>query len=240
MLIKTQAIVLSVLKYSDHDAIIKTYTRDAGFVTFFVKSLLKNTRKNLKKSLFQPNSILNIVATHRANKQMEYIREVTNAYHYKDLYNNFDKLNQSTFIREILLNTLQNENQPDNELYDFVRQSFIYLDQQPMNPDFHIRFILKLTKFLGFMPDLQSKGDYFDLSEGIFTSDFINLTYFFDKKQTDLFKKFLGMIFASENSIKLSNFERQGVLRLILKYYQFHLENFKEPKSLQILNDLYE
>ncbi len=239
MLIKTQAIVLSVLKYSDHDAIIKTYTHDAGFVTFFVKSLFKNTRKNLKKSLFQPNSILNIVATHRANKQMEYIREVTNAYHYKDLYNNFDKLNQSTFIREILLNTLQNENQADENLYDYIYQSFVSLDKLPADPDFHLKFLIQLTSFLGFLPDYQTKGDFFELSEGIFTSDFTNLNHFFDKKQTSLFKKLLGMIFASENSIKLSNFERQSLLKLILMYYQYHLENFKEPKSLQILNDLY-
>ncbi len=240
MLIKTQAFLLSVIKYNDHDAIVKTYTREAGFLTFFIKSLYKNTRKNLKKPLFQPNSILNIVATHRQQKTMEYIREVSIAYHYKNLFFDFDKLNQSTFLREILINVLQNDNQPNLQLFDFIVQSFKKMDQQPMDPDFHIKFLFQLTGYLGFLPDFETQGEYFDIAAGIFTSDLSKINNFFDKQQTSVFYKVLGMIFASKKLEKLSNFERQIALKLILIYYQFHLESFKEPKSLQILNDLYE
>ena len=119
MFINTPAIVLAIIKYNDSDAIIKTYTAETGFTTFYGKGFYKGRRARQKKALFQPNALLDLQFQFKNKGQLEYIKEATANYHYKTLNINFDKLNISTFLREILLESLKNE-QPDIQLFDFI------------------------------------------------------------------------------------------------------------------------
>jgi len=238
MLIKTETIILSTLKYNDTNVIVKTFTSEVGFATYFIKGLLKSKKGKLKKAYFQPGALLEIVASKRENEQMEYIREAVPVYHYENIQNDFDKLSIATFLREILIQVLSNE-QTNKELFNFIKNSFISLDKEKFNPDFHIIFLLQLTKHLGFYPDVQSKGKYFDLINGCFTHNTNQSIHFIDENETIIFHKYLGMVFAYKNKAKMSNFQRKIMLNLLMKYYEIQLVAFKNPKSLEILNELY-
>ncbi len=238
MLIKTKAFVLSVIKFKDADAIVKTYTYEAGFVTYFIRGLYKSKKNKLKKAYFQPSAILNIVASNRENDNMEYIREASPAYHYENIHLDFDKLNVSIFLREILLYLLSNTH-ADKALFEFITKSFTKLDIDDFNPDFHIHFLMQLTEYLGFAPNTQTQGEYFDLVNGIFTSNTLTSQHFLDQKQTQIFKTILGTIFATNSNAKLTNTERQQALDIMMKYYEIQIENFRRPKSLQVLSGIY-
>jgi DNA repair protein RecO (recombination protein O) len=49
----------------------------------------------------------------------------------------------------------------------------------------------------------------------------------------------LGMTFDDIKTIKIGAKQRQSFLTIILVYFELHLGNFKKPKSLQILNDVF-
>ncbi len=238
MTVKTEGIILSVLKFKDTDAIVKAYTNETGFTTYFIRSLFKSNKNKLKKAYFQPGSILQIVATNSNKEKMEYIKEAVPLYHYINLHTDFDKMNISTFIRQILLNLLQTE-QADDALFSFLKNSFIELDRQNFSTDFHIHFLIKLTKYLGIFPATETQGKYFDLINGVFTNNINKTTHFLDIKQTNIFRKVLGTIFATNNQERLTNTERQTALDMIIKYYEIQIESFKKPSSLQVLTDLY-
>jgi len=238
MMIKTKAVVLAVIKYNDNDVIVKAFTEETGFTAYYIKGLLKNKKGKLKKAFFQPNALLHLVATHKNKGQLEYIKEASPYYHYKTINIDFDKLTISTFIREILLESLKNE-QADTQLYNFIEKQFIQLDQQDYNANSHLHFLIELTAFLGFKPQTDYSGDYFDMESAVFTNK-LPLGVFLNKPETLLLNRLLGMVFATNSSQKLSNSERRKGIEIMLKYYQLHIERFIMPKSLSILSQIYQ
>ena len=238
MNLSSKAIVLTTIKYNDYDAIIKTYTEQTGFTSFFVKNFYKKRKNGLSKALFQPNALLTLQMSFKNKGHLERIKEAIPIYHYKNIHQDFDKLNIAVFLGEVLLESLQNE-QADTQLFHFIQTNFQKLDTAALNPNFHLFFLLELSKFLGFFPDYTSSGSYFDIQNGFFT-DKIPLGTHFTIEESLLLKKLLGMIFASKKEIKITPSERKKLIDMLLFYYQHHIVHFKTPKSIKILHQMYE
>jgi DNA repair protein RecO (recombination protein O) len=49
----------------------------------------------------------------------------------------------------------------------------------------------------------------------------------------------LGMNFDELHTIKMSSKQRQSFLTMLLLYFELHLGSFKKPKSLQVLNQVF-
>ena len=62
MQISTKAIVVSKLRYKDHDLIVKCYTEQYGIKTYLLKGILKNRKSKFKVAYFQPLTIIEIEA----------------------------------------------------------------------------------------------------------------------------------------------------------------------------------
>ena len=72
------------------------------------------------------------------------------------------------FLSEVLSNTLQEEEQNET-LYSYLESTFLWLDSQSDYANFHLLFLLKLTKYLGFYPDTTLIDfPFFNLQEGMF------------------------------------------------------------------------
>ena len=238
MLLTTPAIVLSVIKYNDTDAVIKAYTAQTGFTTFFIRGFFKGRKSRFWKAVFQPGALVELIFNYKNKGQLEHLKDVRLLYHYKSLYQDFDKLNIATFLREILLESLKNE-QADTGLFQFIFDKFIALDQEKFHPDFHLIFLLQLTRYLGFFPDLQTKGIYFDLQNAVFTTQ-IPLNPYLTEAETHLFRNFSGMIFATKKDIKITQLDRKKLIDILLRYFRYHITQFNMPKSVKILHQIYE
>ncbi len=238
MLIRSEALVLAVISYNDSDAIVKTYTAETGFAAFYIKGFFKGKKARQKKAIFQPNALIEIQFAYKNKDGLSYVKEAGLIYHYKHLNYDFDKLNVSTFLREVLLESLKNE-QADTDLFQFIKQKFIALDQQKFEANFHLFFLVELMQKLGFSPDLGTKGRFFDLMNGQFI-DNLPLGPYLKEEESALFKYVLGMIFASKKDMKLAQGQRKTVLDSLMKYYAQHIAQFKIPKSLAVFNQLYE
>ncbi len=239
MHIQTKAIILSTVKYNESDVIIKAFTRKNGFTSYFIKNFFgKQKNKKLKKAYFQPGALLELITTDKNNGELEYIKDAQIYYHYKNLHFDYNKLNISTFLREILIESLKNE-QNDGDIFNFIESEFIKLDEENFHPDFHIIFILNLTKYLGFFPDYQSHGKYFDLHNGIFTSQKPSAHYL-TPTETLILKDYLGMIFDTNNRIYREPVNRKKIIDILMSYYQLHIVRFNIPKSIEILHQIYQ
>jgi DNA repair protein RecO (recombination protein O) len=53
------------------------------------------------------------------------------------------------------------------------------------------------------------------------------------------FKKLLGINFDDIETVAYSKQERQVVLKIIIQYFELHLDGFRKPKSLQVLETVF-
>ncbi len=98
---------------------------------------------------------------------------------------------------------------------------------------------VNLTKYLGFYPDeSNTKGDYFDLQEGCFRT-VPNLNPMVEKGEVQLLKHLLGINFDALIGIKTTKTNRQELLKKVILYFQLHLHGFRKPRSLAVLNAVF-
>ena len=239
MIVATRAIVLSSLKFGDSDLIVKCFTASSGLKSYLLRNILKSKKGKFKVSLFQPLTILEIIASHKNKGNLERIKEAKVNYSYRTLHTQIVKSSMTIFIAEILVTTI-NEEAEDIDLFNFIEKSLLWLDQSVKISNFHILFLLKLSMYFGFYPDTDTlEKSYFNLMEGVFQD--LNTDKYSEKSQRVVnLKEFFGIDFDKSNEINLTKIERSDLLTLLLQYYQLHLHGFKNPKSLVVLNQIFE
>ncbi|RKE99001.1 DNA repair protein RecO [Ichthyenterobacterium magnum] len=238
MLIKTNAIVLSKIKYRDNDLIVKCYTEKKGVVSYLLRGVLKSKKRNSKIAHFQLLSQLHIEENRKANHSLQTIKESRLAYVYKSAYTSVFKSAIIMFLAEVLSNTLKEEEQ-NEQLYNYLKTTLQWFDYQDEFSNFHLLFLLNLTKHLGFYPNtLEKNKPYFNISNGLFEPKKEGV-YSISGNNLATLKQLLGMKFDRLHTIKLSSKQRQSFLSMILLYFELHLGDFKKPKSLQILNQVF-
>ncbi|HKK11717.1 MAG TPA: DNA repair protein RecO [Flavobacteriaceae bacterium] len=238
MLVKTEAIVLSKLKYRDNDLIVKCYTRQKGITSYLVRGALKSQKGSSKSAYFQPLSFVSIEENYRTNRSLQSIREIKLDYQHKTLQTNVLKGAIVMFLSEVLTSVLKEEEQ-NEPLYNYIESSLRILDNANKFSNFHLLFLFNLTKFLGFYPDnLNMTFKYFNLSSGLFESQ-KNALYSISGENLNTLKQLLKTDFETLHTLKLNSKQRQSFLNMLLLYFELHLGDFKKPKSLQILNEVF-
>jgi len=143
------------------------------------------------------------------------------------------------FLAEVLKSCIQEEER-NEALFYFLQDSFISLDKAESISNFHLQFIVKLTQFLGFYPDNQSIDfPFFDMLNGVFQLKEYN-TYSFNNSNSELLKEFMkNSEYNSTNPIKLNQERRKSFLDFMMLYYELHLQGFRKPKSLEVLQQIF-
>lgn len=238
MQVTTKAIVLSALKYGDTSLIVKAFTASDGIKSYILKGVLSSKKGKLKSAYFQPLTQLEIVANHRNKGTLETLREAKVFYHYQTLYANMAKNAMTLFLAELLGNSIREEERND-ELFQFLQASLQWLDMHNEIGNFHLVFMLSLSKYLGFYPDIyQIDKPYFDLVEGEFTSS-ESLNPMLKGENIYYFKTFLGINFDAVHTIKMNKSNRQELLKSLILYFELHLQGFRKPRSLAVLNEVF-
>ncbi|MGB3150080.1 MAG: DNA repair protein RecO [Maribacter sp.] len=238
MQVTTKAIVLTSIKYGDTSLIVKAFTASDGLKSYMLKGVLTAKKGKLRTSYFQPLTQLELVANHRNKGTLESIREAKVSYHYQTLHTDIAKNAMTMFLAEMLGNSIHEEEQ-NAALFNFLEASFQWLDVQEDIANFHLYFLLSLTKYLGFYPDTnQIEASCFDLLEGEFT-DTPSLNPIITGENLNLLKHFLGINFDGMDTIKMRKTNRQELLRSLVLYFELHLHGFRKPKSLAILNEVF-
>lgn len=238
MLIKNKVIVLTKLKYRDNDLIVKCYTSKRGVVSYLIRNVLNSKKGRVKIAYFQPLSQLQIEEQYNPNRSLQSIKDIRLEFNYDSLHTNVLKSAIAMFLAEMLSNSLKEEEQ-NLALYDYLKTSFLVLDQEEEFSNFHLLFLFNLTKHLGFYPDESNiHFEYFNLSNGQF--ELVKQNYYsVTGKNLEIIKQLLGINFDALHTIKLNSKQRQSFLNVLLLYYELHLGTFKKPKSLEVFDQVF-
>jgi len=236
MIVKTKAIVLKAIKFKDTSLIIKCYT-EQGIKSYILKGVLAAKKGKIRTAYFQPLNLLEIVGNHNNKGSLNTIREVRLSYAYTAISKDIVKQSLVLFLSEVLNFALQEEekNQP---LFDFLFNSFQHLDIQKNVGNFHLLFLINLSKYLGFYPYKQNSNRFFfNLQEGVF-QDKVSPTSITGSK-LNLFKSLLGTDFDAMQKLKLNKEERQDLLDILISYFELHLSGFRKLNSISVLQTVF-
>ncbi len=239
MLYKTRGIVFHQIKYSETSIITKIYTELFGLQTYIVKGVRKK-RAKIKINIFQHLSLVDMVVYHKEKRGIQYLKEIKSCYQFTSIPFDIKKSSIILFINEILYKSIR-EQEANKELFDFIFNSVKILDMTKGKfSDFHLFFMMQLTKYLGFYPINNYSDEYsiFNLKQGIFQKTLTD-SYYISKEISQEFSELLKNSF--NNLQYLSTFLncRKELLEQLIKYYQFHIPEFKYTKSNRVLETVF-
>ncbi|GHU87485.1 DNA repair protein RecO [Bacteroidia bacterium] len=240
MLYKTRGIILHSVGYSDAYSIVQIFTEEFGRVSYLTsKSKGKKTKVN--KSLFYPLSVLDLEVEHLNLRDIHRIKEAKP--HRLSTNTLFDpvKSSISIFLSEFISKVVK-DIQPNPLLFNYICDSIRVLDLLERGAaNFHLVFIFRLSRFLGFYPDMTEykKGMFFDLQNGEFVNYKPFHPYFLNPDDSEIFALLMRMDYSNMHSFKFSHTDRINIINKVLEYYRLHLTDFPELKSLEVLQNLF-
>jgi DNA repair protein RecO (recombination protein O) len=220
----TKGIVISTIKYGETSIISKIYTENFGLQSYIVNGVRK--RKG-GSGYYQPLNILDLVVYHKNNSQLQRIKEVKNPMAFKSIPFHILKSSIALFIAEVLSKCLKEEEE-NPALFGFLESSIVEFDSSEFNSQYHIHFLVALSGYLGFYPNLENDHmPYFDLMNGCFSTTKIEHKHYIANSEDFL---------SAMRLKKVSN--KKKILDDILEYYQLHLDGFKQIKSKDVLENV--
>jgi DNA repair protein RecO (recombination protein O) len=237
-IISTNTIVLSSLKFGDTSLIVKCFTQQEGLKSYLVRGVLKSKKGGLKVAYFQPLTQLKIVANHNTKGTLHTIKEIQVYNSYQSIYQDVVKQSIAFFLSEVVSNVIQEE-EANDALYEFLETSFTWLDSHEKIANFHLVFLLNLSSFLGFYPDTSDREKQgFHLLDGFFTDPSYDKNVISGNECVQ-FKKLLETNFENLESLTFTKSEKQMVLQTLITYYKLHVDSFRNPKSLDVLEAVF-
>ena len=140
MLHQTKAIVLKTTKYSDNSLIVKMYTELFGLQTYIIGGVHSKKAK-IKSALFMPLTLLDVVANSSTKSSLIRPKEISISHSLQHIHADIQKATISIFLNEILLKSIKEE-EANPDLFAFVYQSILVLEQTENVAMFHIEFLL--------------------------------------------------------------------------------------------------
>ncbi len=235
---KTQAIVLHLTQYADNKSILHLYTRDFGRVDYAVYGVGSKKGK-LKKSLFEPLTVLDIEVNHQPTQQLQKLDDVQLAMNNQQIALDIRKRTICLFIAEILYRSLKHP-MKDEQLFDYLILSIQTLEACDEPQNFHLTFLLRLSQFLGFYPNFDTQGTWLDLRSGVKNYGAPQHPDCMSTERTVLLEQIEASESLTAADITLTRQQRTELLNDLILYYSLHLAGFYTPKSLDILTAVFE
>lgn len=182
MIVKSYGVVLKQFPFSESSIIVKVLTREHGLVSLIVKGA--KSRKGAKAALLRPINQVDISFYYKENKSLFTLKDCRLLFSPDALIFGIYKSAISSFIIEILNNTIGSENETDTYLYDFVIYSFDYLRNRDVTSHFHLSFLFQYAQRLGINISLSDK-------ENQIFSEYENATLLSKTKRKEYLEKIL-------------------------------------------------
>ncbi|WEK19752.1 MAG: DNA repair protein RecO [Candidatus Pedobacter colombiensis] len=239
MLHKTRGIVLKTTLYSESSVIVQIFTEKFGIQSYMINGV-KKPRAKISMNMLQPLHLVDMVVYHKVNTSIQRVSELRPSPVFRSIPYDIIKSTIVLFLNEVLYKSIRQQT-TDEYLFDFIFSAVSWFDEaEEMNVNFHLAFLLKLSRFLGFAPSTETKSDqsYFDLQEGEFRSSIPVHPNFLHKSEASLFISLFSLPFEKINEINIENQTRRLILDKILVYYTLHTASFGDIRSHQVLEDV--
>lgn len=239
MLQKTRGIVLKTTLYSESSVVAQIFTEKFGIQSYLINGV-KKPRAKISMNMLQPLHLVDMVVYHKNNQGIQRVSELRPSPVFSSIPYDIIKSTVTIFLNEVLYKSIRQQ-MADENLFDFIFSAISWYDEsREVNVNFHLAFLLKLSRFLGFAPSMQTKSDhsFFDLQEGEFKTLAPSHRNYLDREDAALFIELFNSSFENIYLIKLDNQTRRSILDKILIYYTLHTASFGNIRSHEVLQEI--
>ncbi|RCH53761.1 DNA repair protein RecO [Mucilaginibacter hurinus] len=239
MLHKTRGIIFKTTNYSESSVVVQIFTEKFGLQSYIINGV-KKPRAKISANMLQPLHLVDMVVYHKHTGGVQRIAELKNSPILLSIPYDIIKSSIAIFLNEVLHKAVKQQS-PDEHLFDYIFSSIEWLDHQVNGlANFHLLFLLKLTRYLGFYPDrIQAKdAPYFDMKNGVFSLFKPDSPLILSPPHTQNFYRLLQFNFNEPDEIVLPNDERRYLLNKLLDYYALHIEGFGNIRSHEVLEEV--
>ena len=240
MLEKSPGIILHQIKHTDSGLVFQVFTSSFGKQSMLIKGM-RNKKAGRHNVYLQPLTVVDIVFYYRQTRSLQTVKELTVSYAPPDIIGNIRKSTTAIFLGEFL-NAVLKEETPQEELYEFIKNSIVYFDSLKEGYlNFHIAFLCGLCSWLGIEPGKRFSKDevYFDLVNGCFRQVPPSHAIYSDPEISEILAAFFSSSWDEMNTIALTGTIRNSVLETLIRYYSTHLPSTRKIKSLGVLKEVF-
>jgi len=143
------------------------------------------------------------------------------------------------FISEVIHRTVREEF-ADERLYAFVKTAILVLEETNHGlAYFHLVFLTKIARYMGFMPDELIDAPYYDFKEGHGVYFKPSHAFYVNKAVLEWLICFLNAPFTEMEHFSLNKSLRNELLEALVQLFELHLLNFNALKSFAVLKDVF-
>jgi DNA repair protein RecO (recombination protein O) len=240
MLHKTRGIVLKTTDYGENSVIVQVFTEKLGLQSYIINGV-KKPKAKISRNMLQPLHLLDMVVYHKNTGNVQRIAELKNSPVLQTIPYDIIKSSIALFLNEVLYKSIRQQTADEN-LFDFAFSAIEWLDHQTTAlANFHLLFLIQLTRYLGFYPDRNraNDADYFDLKNGVFNRYKPDSVLYLSPPHTQNFSRLLQCSFENLAELKFTNDERRYLIAKLLEYYSLHIEGFGNIRSHEVLEEVF-
>ena len=231
MLHTTRAVVLRTIRHGDRTTVLKAHTERSGTRSYLIRV---GGRSGVKPALVSPLTRVELVEDERPERDLHHVRELrmeAPAPSADDPRTGALLL----FTQDILLRCLKEE-VADPALFAFIHDHLGELAASGGGPMTPIRFLIDLSRHLGFHPSPPGRHDEnFDLMEGCFVHGEAPSGY---TLRPPLSAALASCLEDPTGDPALPPGTRRGLLDHLLLYYRLHVPGFGELRSVDVLREV--
>ena len=236
MTVDSNGIVLKHTLFGDNDIIVKILTENLGLISFMVKG----GKKSNKRKYLQPLMIVSISFKYNIKKNIQYLNKITLKEVTSEILNNPQKSIISLFLCEIISKSLK-EGSEDKEAYDFLFNQILWLNKKNNSIlNFDVWFLAHFSKILGISPNFydvnKNSVKYFNPESGSFSDSTESRNW--DHNKSLILFNLLNIEADKLKDFHLNNNLTKFVLKELIHYYDYHLNNLNLNKCLEVYNSL--
>lgn len=238
---KTKGIVLHSVKYGEKGFIVYVLTEAFGRVNYWVGSSKggKPVISKSKVTLLQ-FTVIEYVGKPSKKGDLHHFVELSNSYFPENIIFDYTKGAITLFMAEIIYKLIKNsDNNPI--LFDFVNQSIYTLNEIKSGvANFHIYFLLNLTRFLGYYPNENYEDEkFFDLTLGEFVVIRPVHNMYIEKKESRDLADLQKISVDNLESLNFNKMTRNTLVDAMVAYLNYHHETNIQIASTEVLREMF-
>ena len=239
MLHKTRGIVFNSTDYGEASLVVKIYTELFGIQSYLINGVRKKHAR-IHSNIFQPLTPLDLVVYHKERPGLQRISDIRPNPPLESIPFDVFKTSLVFFLDEVLYKSIREE-ESNPALFEFILQSVLLLDSpKPAGKDFHLIFLLQLSKYLGFSPtnNFNAQNNIFNLKEGRYQEILPHHPHFIQLPLSAYLSNLMTADLGRSESLSIP--ERRTLIHLLLEYFSLHIEGFGNIKSQKVLEQVWE
>lgn len=242
---KITGIILGSIRHCDRFNVTGVYTLEKGRIAMLTPAGTSRTARQAASRL-QPLSVIEAEVNRSASRELGIASGITLLRVWKSVYMSPGKATVAMFLSEFLSRLLRDAT-PEVNVWNYISDSMEYFDavvDKTAIANFHITFMVGMTRLMGIQPDLSnySDGMEFDMQAGVMVYPFSNArrgSNRINNEKSAFLMKLARINYSNSRRFRFSGKERSEILDLILKYFGCHFPGCDNIRSLEILKEIF-